>query len=319
MRNPVPVLALSAALMSVLLTSCTRDEPPEAAVFTVRVLTSQNISGRWERASERGLGLIASELDAEVGRLRADEPASARDRLAEQGREGVDLVFCVGACSERQLYTDAAAWPETVFMMLPGNVSARNVGGIRFLAEEVGYLAGAMAGDFSPEKRIGLLLGEGQPWLDLLEDGFRAGFRARQREAVVETADGPDGVRYLSSLGIGVALYACDRADPAVLAAAHDVGLRLVATEPELIDDRPDVVIAAVDVDVPEAMLRVAREVHDGTFVGRVFSFDLGSGVLDIRVNQNLDPAVLGSAVEALELARSEVTAGLVEFDELGL
>ena len=319
MRNPVSILIAPAVLIVVLMPGCTREEQSEAEVFTVRLVTSHGLSGRWERAAERGLGLIASELGAEVGRLRADEPAGARARLAEQGAAGVDLVFCVGVCSERLLYTDAAAWPNTVFMMLPGNVRAHNVGGIRFLAEEVGYLTGAVVRVMATDRRVGLLLGEGQPWLVLLEEGFVAGFRARRRDVVVETADGPQGVQRLSSLGIDIALYACDRPDPAVLAAARDAGMLLIATDPEMIEDEPDLVIAAVDVDVPEAMLRVAREVHDGTFVGRVFSFDIGSGVLDIRFSRNLEPEMLEAAAEAVELARSEVTAGLVEFDEFGL
>jgi basic membrane lipoprotein Med (substrate-binding protein (PBP1-ABC) superfamily) len=319
MRNSVSDLAVPAVLSVLLLTGCVREERPDAEVFTVRMLTSDSLSGRWERAAERGLGLVASELDAEVGRIRVDDPDGARNRLAEQGRSGVDLVFCVGVCSERLLYTEAAAWPRTVFMMLPGTVSARNVGGIRFLPEEVGYLAGAVAGAMATENRVGLIRGEGQPWIEVLEDGFVAGFRARWRKAVVEAADGSKGIQQLSSLGIGIALYASDRAEPAVLAAARDAGLLLVGTDPEMMVANPDLVVAAIDVDVAEAMLRVAREVHDGTFVGRVYSFDLGSGVLDVRINQGLEPEVLGSAAKALELARSEVTAGLVEFDELGL
>ena len=319
MRKSVTVLTVPAMLIAVLMTSCAREEPSEQEDFTVRMLTSHSLSGRWERAAERGLGLIAAELEADIGRLRVDDPAGARSRLAEQGRAGVDLVFCVGACSERLLYTEAAVWPKTVFMMLPGEVSARNAGGIRFLPEEVGYLVGALVGAVATDNRVGLLRGEGHPWLEVLEEGFIAGFRARRRRALVETADGLNGVQELSSLGIKIVLYACDRADPAVLAAARDAGMLLVATDPEMIDAEPDLVIAAVDVNVPEAMLRVAREVRDGTFVGRVYSFDLGSGVLDIRVNQDLEPDMLGAAVDALEMARSEVTAGLVEFDELGL
>jgi basic membrane protein A len=319
MRNSVSVLTVPAVLIAVLMTACAREERPDAEVFTVRMLTSHSLSGRWERAAERGLGLIASELDAEVGRLRVDDPAGARTRLADQGRAGVDLVFCVGVCSERLLYTEAAAWPRTVFMMLPGKVSARNVGAIRFLPEEVGYLAGAVVGAIVKGDRVGLLRGDGQPWLEVLEEGFVAGFRARRRRAVVETVDAPHGIEQLSSLGIDIALYACDRADPEVLAAARNAGILLVATDPEMIDSDPDLVMAAVDLDVPEAMLRVAREVRDGTFVGRVYSFDLGSGVLDVRINQNLEPELLGSAAEALELARSEDTAGLVEYDDLGL
>ena len=83
--------------------------------------------------------------------------------------------------------------------------------------------------------------------------------------------------------------------------------------------DFPDTVVAAVDIDVAEAMLRVAREVRDGTFVGQVYSFDLGSGILDVTVNSELDPALLEAATVAMEEARAEVTAGLIEVDRLGL
>jgi hypothetical protein len=95
--------------------------------------------------------------------------------------------------------------------------------------------------------------------------------------------------------------------------------LRLVVTDPELLDVASDTVVAAVDFDVAEAMLRVTREVRDHTFEGRVFAFDLGSGVLDVVVNPALAPDTRTVAEEALEEARAEITAGLVEFDGLGL
>jgi hypothetical protein len=53
--------------------------------------------------------------------------------------------------------------------------------------------------------------------------------------------------------------------------------------------------------------------------VGRVFAFDLGSGVLDVVISPDMAPDSLAVAGEALEEARAEITAGLVEFDELGL
>ena len=67
-------------------------------------------------------------------------------------------------------------------------------------------------------------------------------------------------------------------------------------------------------------MLRVAREVRDRTFSGRVFAFDLGSGVLDVKLNPDLEAQPGGSDLrEALERARSEITAGWVEIEELGI
>jgi len=318
-RNKTFTTVSCVAMLVLLTTSCGRETQAPITNFSVRMLTTRSISERWERAAERGLGRIEAELDADVARVRIDDPANERERLAEQGRAGISLVFCVGGYSETTLYSVATAFPSTVFVMLPGQVRAENVAGIRFLPEEVGYLAGAVAGALNPDRQLGLLRGDGQPWLEPLEDGYVAGFKSRWRRAMVKVGEGPDGAWELSSAGVLLSLYAADRADPEVLAAAHNAGLRLVVTDPELFDVASDTVVAAVDFDVAEAMLRVSREVRDRTFEGRVFAFDLGSGVLDVVVNPALAPDTRKVAEEALEEARAEITAGLVEFDGLGL
>jgi basic membrane lipoprotein Med (substrate-binding protein (PBP1-ABC) superfamily) len=316
--QPLNLVAATVALM-LLAAACGQDEQPTDASFSVRMLTVRTISGRWERAAERGLGRIAAELEADVARVRVDDPANERQLLAEQGRAGVNLVFCVGGYSESTLYSVATTYPNTVFIQLPGRARAANVAGIRFLPEEVGYLAGAVAGALAPDGRLGLLHGGGQPWLEPLEEGYVAGFKSRWRRTQVTVGEGADGVWQLSSAGVMMSLYATDRSDPEVLAAAHNAGVQLVVTDPDLIEVASHTVVAAVDVDVAEAMLRVSREVRDRTFAGRVFAFDLGSGVLDVVVNPGLAPDTLAVANEALEEARAEITAGLVEFDGLGL
>ena len=318
-RRQSSKLVFSVVVLVLLTTSCGRDTQPPDTSFSVRMLTARTISGRWERAAERGSGRIAAELDADVARVRIDDPADQRKVLAEQGRAGISLVFCIGGYSETTLYSVATAFPNTVFVLLPGRVRAENVAGIRFLPEEVGYLAGAVAGALNPDGQLGLLRGEGQPWLEPLEEGYVAGFKSRWRRAKVKVGEGPDGAWELSAAGVLLSLYAADRADPEVLAAAQNAGLRLVVTDPELLDVESDTVVAAVDFDVAEAMLRITREVRDHTFEGRVYTFDLGSGVLDVVVNPALAPDTRTVAEEALEEARAEITAGLVEFDGLGL
>jgi basic membrane protein A len=312
-------LVSTIVVLTLLSAACARVDHDTQRDFTVQMLTSRTISGRWERAAERGLGRIAAELGAEVTRVRFDDPAEAGARLAEVGRAGADLVFCVGAGFEPVLYTAATGFPDTVFVLLPGKSKTANVAGIEFLPDEAGFLAGAVAGVLAADRHLGLLRGGGQPWLETLEEGFVAGYRSRQSRATVKVAEGADGVWELIAAGVPLALYACDRADPEVLAAAHNAGLLLVATDPELLEIEPEIVVAAVDVDVSEAMLRVAREVRDGPFIGRVFAFDLGSGVVDVVINPTLALDEQAAARAALEEARAEVTAGLVEFDELGL
>lgn len=298
---------------------CRPEEPVAPPRFSVRLLTSPNLSGRWEAAAERGLGLIAAELDADVARHRTGDEPQGQGRLSAEGRQGADLVFCIGGGFEKALYAEAGAFPETVFVLLPGRARGANVAGIEFLHEGAGYLAGVVAATVATAPRAGLLRGVGGPWLESLERGFSAGFGARQRRAVVETEHGVEGVWALNVTDVNIALYASDGPEPGVMEAAREAGLRLIVTDPRLMTDFPDTVVAAVDIDVAEAMLRVAREVRDGTFVGQVYSFDLGSGILDVTINSELEPAVFETATVALEEARAEVTAGLVEIDRLGL
>jgi basic membrane protein A len=316
-RHFVVRLGLIALLVAAAV-GCRREEPPPPS-FRVVLITSQPLSGRWERAAEQGLGRIAAVLDAEVTRRRSRNAAARRERLVRAGRAGVDLVFCVGPGFRRMVYTEASAFPGTRFVILPGRVQAANVAGIEFIPDGAGYLAGVVAGTLRSSDVVGVIRGSGQPWLEELERGFVSGFQSvhRRSESVVVAA--PEGPWELASRGVEVALYAADDAEQQVLAAAHDAGLLLVATDTRLLADEPDVIAAAVVVDLPEAMLRLAREVRDGSFSGRIYGFDLGSGVLDVRLNQTLPGVSLPALKEALDMARSRVTAGIVEIEQLGI
>ena len=307
------IVSLTAATVS-----CRRveDEPPRPS-FRVRVLTSQPTSGRWERATEQGLGRIANELDADVARIRAREEAERRARFSELGRSGVELVFCVGPDFDELVYTEAAGFPSTRFVVLPGRGGEANVAGIEFLPEGAAYVAGVVAAHLRGASIVGVLRGTGGEWLEQLEEGFVTGFRSIHSNAEDVRVSPPDGPWELVAAGAEVALYATDQADERLLAEAHDSCLLLVTTGVDLLEREPDVVAAAVHVDVAEAMVRVAREVQDGTFQGGPYVFDFGSGVLDVLLNPTMPATTLVPLQEALEVARSEVTAGLVEVEKL--
>jgi basic membrane lipoprotein Med (substrate-binding protein (PBP1-ABC) superfamily) len=318
-RRSIPVLLVTTALAAALV-ACAPDTAPPEPGFRARLLTSVAVSGRWEQAAERGLGLIAAELGADVARVRAEGTQDQRARFRELGRLGVDLVFCIGPEVEALVYTEAGAFPDSDFVVIPGEIHAVNVASIAFMPEEAGYLAGAAAASVAARPSVGLLRGAGRPWLDLLEKGFVAGFRAEHPDAAVATADGSEGPWRLAAAGIEVALYSTDRIERKTLAAAHDAGLLLIGADPALLEIEPDLVVAAIDVDVAEAMLRVAREVHDRSFTGQVFAFDLGSGVLDVVPSSEWSSPERRAALgEAIERARSEITAGWVEIEELGI
>jgi basic membrane lipoprotein Med (substrate-binding protein (PBP1-ABC) superfamily) len=285
---------------------------------TVRLITSRTETGRWERAAEQGLGRVAAELAADVARLRAANSEQRRFMVREQGASGVNLVFCVGADFESAVFAEAPAYPDSYFIVIPGTGHGNNVGGIDFVPEGAAWVAGAVAASLGPSRSVGVIRGPGGQWLDHVESGFIKGFlsTSTRRNAVV--VSDPDGPWELAEHGVEVALYASDDPQPDVYAAAHDAGILVVGTDEAMIDDEPDVVVASVTVDLAEAMVRVAREVIDGTFTGGTYAFDLASGVLDVRLNPTMPEVDLPTVQEALEQARSRVTAGIVEMEDLG-
>jgi basic membrane lipoprotein Med (substrate-binding protein (PBP1-ABC) superfamily) len=307
-----------AVAVAATLTACRQPEP-EPPKMQVRLVTSAPLSGRWEREAERGLGRVGVELDAHVARLRAEDGETRRRVLADLGRTGVDLVFCVGSGFEAMLYAEVEAYPDTRYVLLPGSAHGANVAGVRFLTDGVGYMAGAVASALAGQGRAGILRGPGGPWLEELEAGFIDGLAARGDRRPPTVAEGAEGAWQLLDAGVTVALYSADVADDEVLAAAHDAGLILVAADSGAVGRTPNVVLAAIEIDVAEAMVRVTREVADGAFTSRVYAFDVGSGVLDVVLGADLPPARADAARTALATARSEVTAGFVEVETLGM
>lgn len=317
------LLLLAAAVVAALgVAACGREPAQRQSAeprLEVGLLTSASASPRWERQANRGLDRIAAELGAVVRRTSLTDVVVTREQVLQESGRPADLVFCVGPDFANSVFTEAPSFPSTRFVLVPGRGHGANVAGIELLPAGAGYVAGVVAANLRSSGAVGVLRGAGGPWLEELESGFLAGFRAARRGATVVVAGSTDGPWKLAADGVEIALYATDQPEDEVLAAAHDAGVLLVAADSTLLVRDPDVVAAAVEVDLAEAMVRLAREVQAGTFVSGQYAFDLGSGVLDVRLNPTLPGNQLPALREALELARSEVTAGIVEMERLGM
>lgn len=297
---------------------CRPEPPPPAPSFRAAQVVGSPVEGTWERAAEQGLQRIGQELGAAVSSVRAAEDSPRRAELRRLGAKGTDLVFCVGAGFDSMLYTEAASYPDTAFVLLPGAGRAGNVVGVSFEVAGACYAGGVVAAALARKPVVAILHGGGGPWLEGAEDGFVAGFRSLRPDGTLVVANAPEGVRDLVAEGATVALYVTDRAEQQVLVEADSVGLKLVVTDPEALGQGPSTVLAAVAVDVPEAMVRVARDVREGTFRGRIYVFDVGSGVVSLVPGSLLESHPDPSLQAALDTALAEVTAGIVEIKQLG-
>ena len=112
-RQPLVVYFI-AVMITLLSAACGRQEPPPDTGFSVRMLTTRTVSGRWELAAERGLGRIAAELDADVARVRVDDPTQHRAPLADMGQAGVSRKQSKDPVAQalQEATSDAQCWGE---------------------------------------------------------------------------------------------------------------------------------------------------------------------------------------------------------------
>lgn len=272
-----------------------------------------------QRAAREGLKRLHRELNAAITLRTTGSPDEGRRQMRAAAGAGADVVFCLGHDYETLLYEETVAYPSTWFIQVPGNAVGANIASINFATGEAGFVAGAAAAALSAKAAAGIIReGPADPFFARAEGGFKSGFQARRSRGRVIAVDGLEGIGRLASAHVDVALDTAEKVDRAVLQACRKAGIRLVVTDPDLTATAPDVVVGTLKIDLAEAMNRVVQEVWAGTVEGKLYRFDLGSGVVGFELNPKNDAAAGAGVADVVERARADVTAGIVEIEELG-
>jgi basic membrane lipoprotein Med (substrate-binding protein (PBP1-ABC) superfamily) len=307
-----------------LATGCRKERPkappPASPTIATRValVAAARVPAWWLDAAKAGLARVAEtrgSMPMDLGRVA---PEAYRDAVRQLGQSGVELIFCLGDGWAQVVYTESVAFPDSHFVVIGAEASGGSSAGVTFVGEEATYLGGVLAAALHDSQVAGILSGGGGPWLDRLESGYVAGFRSSGRKTEVERFEGRSGVGGLVEAGARVALYAAESADPEVLAAARAAGLDLIVVDPEPLKQHAEGVVAAVSINLAEAMVRVAQDADREDFRGRTFAFDLGSGIVDLQVAPSLLASENAAVIDALAQARAEITAGIAEIEKLG-
>ena len=289
-------------------------KPPSP--LRVHIIVGGDADQEWDQGQEATERLLREAFDAVTTSIRVHTVQERRSALEAAGRHGLEIVFCVGSGFERPVLSVAPRYPRTAFVLDHGERVEFNVARVEFLFSGAAYLGGVAAAVVGGST-VGIVdLGRNSE-TDDIEAGFEQGFRCRYPWGRVEVAAGVGGIQVLPDVGVKIALTSAGPPNPGLLAVAEASGVRLVTVGRPRQDFFNNLVIAAIVADVPEAIRRIVADVVDDTFTGKVYAFDLGSGVVDLRLN----PALAGNEEleQALDQARDAVNAGMVEIEALGL
>lgn len=299
-----------------------KDQPNTNAgdEFRVALLTPGPISDQsWNGGAYAGLMTIRDSLGAHVSHIQTRTPAEFDENFRQYGAQGYDLVFGHGFEYQDAASRIAPQFPKTVYVVTSGRVTAPNVAGVAFAFEEASYQAGVVAGMMTKSNIIGLIAGTELPPVRASFIAFERGARAVNPRVQVLTSylgnwdDVSAGKEQaLAQIGRGadIIFQNTNAASLGVFQAVRERNVLVFGTNVNQNDVAPDVVIGSVVIDHQKALLRIAREVKDGTFTGRVIDMGVREDVVRFVVNPAMQSRIPAAAVQASDSIGQIIRAG---------
>ncbi len=282
--------------------------------FRVALLTPGPISDQsWNSGAYAGLMAIRDSLSANVSHVQTRTPAEFDENFRQYGAQGYDLVFGHGFEFQDAVTRIAPQFPATIYVVTSGRVTAPNVAGVAFAFEEASYQAGVIAGITTKSNVIGMIAGSEFPPVKASFVAFERGAKSVNPSVRILTSyignwddvsAGKEQALAQISRGVDIIFQNADAAGLGVFQAAREKGILAFGTNSDQNSVAPDVIIGSVVIDLPKALLRIATEVKEGRFEGRVIDLGVREEIVRFVVNPSQEMQARIPA-EALRLSDS--------------
>ena len=283
--------------------------------FKVALLTPGPISDQsWNGGAYQGLLRIRDSLGARVSHIQTKTPAEFEENFRQYGAQGFDLVFGHGFEFQDAAVRVAPQFPRTLYVTTSGNQVRENVAGMTFAFEEASYLAGMVAGSVTRSNVLGVVGGTELPPVRASFAAFEKGVAAVNPAARVVTSyvgnwedvsAGKEQALALIGRGADVVFQNADAAGLGVFQAARERGnVLVIGSNADQNGVAPEVTLGSVVIDLPHALLLLAREVKDGAFRPRVVALgtelDVVRWVPNARLAERV-PAAVRQEVDSMQ------------------
>jgi basic membrane protein A len=299
-------------------TGCSPHE--KARGFRVGLVTPGSIAdAAWNSGAYRGLEWIRDSMAVAVSQVEARTPSEQEEALRAYASQRYALVFGHGFEFQGAAERVSSQFPSTIFIVTSGERVAGNVSPMIFRLHEASYLAGIVAGGMTRTNTIAFIGGIELPPIRLAEEAWVAGARSvnpqiEARSTYLNTFDdvaaGREAALALLQAGADMFHHNADQAALGMFQAVRESkNGYLFGANLDQSDLAPDRVYGSAVIDLPRAFLSVAREAEAGTFVPKVESFGLKSGVIRYEANPSLEPRIPAAIRQRLAAARDSIIA----------
>ncbi|MBK6496036.1 MAG: BMP family protein [Gemmatimonadetes bacterium] len=312
------LLLLSALL---LVGACAPKPSANDGAFRVALITPGSIAdAAWNAGAFAGLGQIKDSLGAAISHIEARTPADQEEALRSYAAAGYTMVYGHGYEFQAPAERVAKDFPNTVFVITSGQQVAGKVVPLIFRIHEATYLAGMVAGALTKTGKIGFVGGMELPPIKLGYDGWVQGAQATRPDVETrltylgnfdDAAAGKEAALAMIRLGVDQLHHNADAAAIGLFGAAKESpNVYVYGANADQSALAPERVIGSAVLDLPRALLLVAREVKENRFTPRVESFGLESGVISFATNPALTTIWPAGLAERVQAARDSIIAG---------
>jgi basic membrane protein A and related proteins len=321
-------IVLSAAFAALLTTVVGAQAAARAKTLKIAMVTdSSGLNDRsFNHLAYVGLQRAQKLLGVQVRVAESRAPSDYIPNLATFARQGYDLVVGVGYTEIAAMGAVAKRFPKTKFAIvdvanqdLPGK--PKNVLGLLFHEEQVGYLAGYLAGleakRLPGKDVVSSVAGEKQPPVDRYIAGFQAG--AKKADPKVTTINGYSQDFTDQSKCKAIALNQIGAGSSAVFQVAGACGLGALdaARERKVWGVGVDAdqsflgphILTSATKKVDRAVFLAIKSVKDGTFKGGNAVYGLEQGGVGLG---KISPRVPRSEVAAVRRIQTAILAGKI-------
>ena len=288
LRRRIRVFHIGCVATSLGLAACGREQAAPAAggsgtpPFRVALLTPGPISDQaWNGGAYAGLIRIRDSLGASISHVQTKTPAEFEENFRHYGSEEYDLVFGHGFEFQDAAVRVAPDYPKTIFITTSGRTVRSNVAGMAFAFEQGSFLAGMIAGVMSKSGVIGCIGGTELPPVKAGFAAFEAGAKATNPSIRVvvsylgnwdDVSAGKEQALAQIGRGVDVIFQNADAAGLGAIQAAREQKVYVIGANSDQNHIAPEVMLGSVVIDLPHALLTVAREVKAKRFVARTIT-----------------------------------------------
>ncbi len=289
--------------------------------FKVALLTPGPVSDQaWNGGAYAGLQRIRDSTGAQISHIQTKTPAEFDENFRLYGEQGYALVIGHGFEYQDAAKRVAPDFAKTFYVTTSGTGTGPNLAGLEFAFEDGAYLAGIIAGATSKTGVIGAIGGQEIPPVRRSFYAFEAGARSINKNVKVITSyvgnwddasAGKEQALAQIARGADVIFQNADAAGLGIFQAARESKtVRVFGANSDQTGVAPEVVLGSVVIDLPHALLLVAREVRNGTFTPRIISLGMQTDVVRLVINPALRNTIPLPALIAVDSVTKQLVAG---------